>query len=155
MSWTTLVLICGWPLVISMVLVEIVLVVAAFYLVFSARRENLLQAFLPFTSVPFIAALCSVLVGIITSIDLQLNETETYALDSGLLLQMNLAPLFVGALVSLPAFGITVGGRWRLLWQASGLRLIPERKPEEEGESQEKWLSKETDDYIEKLVRAK
>lgn len=156
MSLTLMVQLCGWPLLGTMSLVELFLVVMAAYLVFSAKRENLLQAFLPLTAMPVVVGLFNTFVGFMTSIDMQVDETSTYAIDPGFLLQMNLVPLIVGCIFALPSATLCVIGRMLLAWRNSGIKLFPPKPPADEPKNTEaKKFARETDDYLEKLVRAR
>lgn len=148
---------CGLPLLVVLIAIEIALVAAACYLFWSARRTDLLTAFLPLTAAPIVAGLSSTLVGLVSSIGLQLNESVDYQIDPGFLLQMNLVPLVASCIVALPAASIAAIGRYWLTWQESGLRLFPEREKKDDDSSTDDrdWVTKEADDYLERLVKAR
>ena len=150
---------CGWLLVIGLVGAEVILLIAVGYLAFVAKRESLLQAFFPLTLVPVAIGLLNSFIGFVSGIEMQVDENSTDGLDPSFLLQMNLIPLLAGCIAALPAAGLCVASRFRLAWQSSGLRLIPEKPPVEDIEDEDfkerKRVARETDDYLERLVKAR
>ncbi len=154
MEISLLLQLCGLPLLVTLLLVEMLLIGVASWLVFSARRDNLLQMFLPITAIPIVVGLFNTTVGFLTSISFQVDDRASYSLDPSFLLQMNMVPLLVGCVAALPAATIVIIGRWHLAWQASGLRLIPEKKVEPP-ETEMKRVKRDADDYIEKLVKTR
>ncbi len=150
---------CGWPLVIGLVIAEMILLIAVGYLAFVAKREHLLHAFFPLTWIPLAIGLLSSFVGVVGGIGMQVDENSTYGLEPSFLLQMNLIPLFAGCVAALPAATLCVACRFRLAWQSSGMGFIPEKPPvddvDDEGIKERRRVARETDDYLERLVKAR
>jgi hypothetical protein len=154
-----LVQLCGWPLIIGLVLTEVSLLVIVGYLVFVAKRENLLQAFFPLTGLPIAMGLVGTFLGFVSGIGMQVDENEAIGLDPIFLLQMNLIPLFASCIAAMPAAVLCSGFRFQKAWQSSGLRLIAEKPAEsmeeDEGISDRKRLERDADDYLDRLVRSR
>ncbi len=154
MNFSLLIQLCGVPLLLVVLATSVMVTCAACYLVFSVRQENLLVAFLPLTLLPLVPAFFVLFTGTLSSIGLQLDTDSDIAFDSGLALQMNLVPVFLGVLASLPPALVTALGRWMLVWKASGIVLFPPRESAEtETIDPETWESKETDEYLDQLIR--
>ncbi|KAA5540470.1 hypothetical protein FYK55_20890 [Roseiconus nitratireducens] len=148
--------ICGFPLVAILATVSLGLTLAAVLLSVRVRREDLLRAFLPLCLLPLMVAVGYSLFDSLDSIDVQLNAEDDSLRDSGFLLSMNLIPLQFGAFAStLPAL-VAMFGRWNLAWQASGIELFrgsdEDNSPDDPLDS-DAWVQKETDDYLDQLVR--
>ncbi len=155
MNLSLLIQICGLPLITVIVVTSLILTLAACYLAFSVKQEDLLVAFLPLTALPAIAALFATFTGTLSSIGLQLDSGTDVAVDAGFILQMNLVPLLVGLLAAVPAALIASFGRWFLAWRASGILLWGQSQPVAESEmvDADEWITKETDDYLSQLTR--
>jgi len=155
MNASLLVQLCGLPLIAVLSLLSLALFAFSLFLAFRVRRESLLVAFLPVCILPPIAGLFFSLTSTMSSIRLQLDNGENLGFESGLLLEMNLVPLLASLLAACPAALVAVAGRWWLAWSASGERMLPERKKQTEPDSlsDDAWVAREADDYLEKLVR--
>ncbi|MCA9140832.1 MAG: hypothetical protein KDB00_28875 [Planctomycetales bacterium] len=156
MNLSRFIQICGLPLFALIAVLSLVLTIVAVLLVVKAKRDFLLSAFLPLCFLPLMLASATSLFSFLSSIEIQLNDNEDAFRDPGLLLTMNLVPVFFGATASFLPAVVTMLGRWSLAWQASGIKLLPERQNRESdggGIDPDAWVSKEADDYIEQLVR--
>jgi hypothetical protein len=144
----------GVPLVVSLCTTTMLLTAFAFFLVFRVKDERLLLAYLPLTSFPLLIGLIAAFIGMMTSISMQLNESNQIAVESGLLLQMNLLPMLAGVVAAIPPMISVVIGRWGLVWKASGVRLLPVKKVEAtETVDPEVIRRRGAEEYLEKLVR--
>jgi len=155
MNASLLVQLCGVPLISLLSALSLGLLAFALFLVLRIRRESLLVAFLPVCILPVVAGIFFSLSSTISSISLQLDNGENLGFESGLLLEMNLVPVLTSLLAACPAAVVTITGRWWLAWVASGERLLPEKQenPEQDGTSEDEWVAREADDYLERLVR--
>ncbi len=155
MNFSLLVQLCGYPLLILLVILSLSLSLIAFFLVFGAKQEGLLAAFLPLTILPAAAGLMLTFLDMISSIGLQLNENDGATIEPGFLLQMNLIPIVTGFVAAVPPVCIAVVGRWVLAWKASGITLLETTQHDSDRlpEDHDKWVAQEADDYLEKLVR--
>ncbi|QEG00851.1 hypothetical protein Mal15_49270 [Stieleria maiorica] len=156
MNLSRFVQICGPSFFAVTAVLSIGLSVAVILLAVKAKRELLLSAFFPLCFLPLLIAVGVSLFRLLSSIDMQLDHEEASLRDPGLLLTMNLVPLFYGATASAVPAAFAMLGRWGLAWRASGIRLLPERKHEDSGSDQfdpAAWAKKDADDYIEQLVR--
>lgn len=156
MNFNHLIQICGLPLVAALIGLSGLLTVASCLLIFKARRELLLSAFFPLCFLPLLLSIVAALFGLMGSIDAQLVDEDGLLRDSGFLLSTNLVVLLFGASVSAMPAAVTMLGRWTLAWQASGLRLLPERSERDDAEGgfdPEAWANQEAENYLEELVR--
>ncbi|PNY38538.1 hypothetical protein C2E31_01025 [Rhodopirellula baltica] len=132
---------------------------AALLLFIKARRENLLAAFLPLCFLPVLASLSVSFVDLLSSIDRMLGQSDGMRDPAYFvfLLATNLMSILLGVCASAIPATIAMTGRWALAWQASGLRLFPERSADESTRAldNEAWINQEADDYLEQLVRPK
>lgn len=150
--------VCGVPFLVCLAILALVVSFGALLLLVRFKQEKLMSAYMPFCFLPLMAGLIQSLLAIGSGIGMQMDDSMDFVVDSGLLLQMNLLPLLVGAVACAPALLITTIGRWRLVWKASGLRLLRERASEGatkdgDGDQSGAWVEQETNDYLERLVR--
>ncbi len=146
---------CGVVFFVVVILTATVLSIAACVLAFVTKKADLLTAFLPLTLTPFAIAASTTLIDLASSIATQL-DADSAAIDPALLLQLNLMQLLVGVVATIPAATITILGRLLLLLGASGVVLVRKRENVNEGPAKftaEEWVNRETNDYLEKLVR--
>lgn len=156
MDFSLVTQLCGLPLIIVLSVLAVLLTIFALTVALKFRRNDLLTAFLPLTALPLAAGLASGLVGSLDSIGMQLDVDTGYDLEPAFLLQMNLVPILVSLVACLPAWLVVVLARWTLAYKLSGVRFRPERPvPPPSAEDQQKWIAREADDYLEKLVRPK
>lgn len=148
---------CGLQLVISLSLLCFLTTGFAGYLVIFARRESLLTGFLPITILPVFVGLIYTFVGMLSSMQMQLDASSDMTIEPAFLLQMNLIPLFAGIIAALPAMLVVVLGRWILVWNASGLQLTRGKDESEDSErfDEHASLARDADDYLERLVRTR
>ena len=144
--------VCGLSLALVVSLLAFALMGVAYYLAFHIKDDRLLAAFFPFTGLPFVAALLSTITGTLSSISMQVENSDMN-LDSGFMLQMSVVPLLVGLFAGIPAAAIAAWGRWLIAWEASGVTLAdiipkPDMDPVEESSRGEDWDQQETDDYL-------
>jgi hypothetical protein len=154
LNLSLLVQLCGLPLVVIVALLSLALTIAACYLLFSVRREELLVAFLPLTGLPALACCFGAWAGALSSISLQLEGQAEVAVDGGLLMQMNLVPLLFGLVACIPPAVIAAVGRWVLAWQASGVELFPGGKHDSATEiiDADTMAAREADEYLEQII---
>lgn len=153
MSLSLLFGLCGVPLVIVITGLSIMLCVVALYLTFGAKNERLLSAFMPMSLLPAMAGLAATFTSTLLTIASELNAESDVAIDSGLVFQMNMIPLFAGLVMAVPPALIAMVGRWRLAWGESGIELFPKKpKPIVEIDPATQ-LGRDAEDYLERLVR--
>jgi hypothetical protein len=154
MNFALFVQLCGIPLLVVMLVLASILTVVAFYLTFAVRRVVLLVAFLPLTLLPIMAGVVSALVGTVGAVGMQIDPSNKTVAEPGFLMLMNMVPLLTGTVAAIPPAVVAIVGRWTLTWRAAGVTLLPRRQ--EEGSAAEtdgKQLLRDTDDYLERLVR--
>lgn len=155
MNLTLILQTCGSIFAVVLATLSFVLTAVAIFLVAKVKRDTLLTAFLPVTTLPVAAGLLVTFLGLVSAIEMQLSQTEV-ALEPGFVLLLNLVPLIASIVASLPAALVVVLGRWALAWQASGVRVFPERQvtiEEPDAEETQDELRRETNDYLQQLVR--
>ena len=155
MNFSLLVQLCGFPLLIVLSVLSVVLSLVALYLAFGAKQESLLSAFLPMTILPAVAGLLMTFLDMVSSIGLQLDENTGTAIDSAFVLQMNLIPVLTGLVAAVPPACIVIIARWLCAWKASGIKLLEPKEADSDTSSDdhERWVANEADEYMEKLVR--
>ncbi|MCC9641724.1 hypothetical protein LOC71_05515 [Rhodopirellula sp. JC740] len=154
---TFLIQLIGLPLAVVLGTLSAILFTLALTLLLRFRNAQVLAAFQPLAWLPVVAGLVSSLTSMLSSIGLQLGEDDAMVGSSSLLLQMSLVPLLASFVASLPAVLVASFGRYLLVWNASGLRWFPAKPETNSNTSQEldsdAWVARETDDYLDKLVR--
>lgn len=149
---------CGIEYFISLLAVEAVLVMVAFYLSFGLRAQYALTLFMPLTFMPlFIGALCS-LVTLSISVDLMRSaDARSLAQPDGvLLLGMSAIPVLFGVVLTMPAFMVVVWGRIWLTLQANRKPRAPKAKKETSSQSTSRggdYNEAEADQYIAELTK--
>ena len=154
MDISLLVQICGWPLLIVISALSLILSLVAAYLIFSVKQQPLLSAFLPLASLPLIAGVISTVVRMLSSIGAHVNSNADLVIDPAFVLQMNFMPILSGLLGGIPPFLIVILGRCMLAWRASSgsAPARPKKKASRVSED-EQWSAAQADDYLDTLVR--
>ncbi|MEO9590653.1 hypothetical protein [Rhodopirellula bahusiensis] len=150
-----LVQLIGLPLTLVLSILSAALFIVALILVVRFKNPQVLAAFQPLTWLPVAAGIISTFIELLSSIGLQLSDNDAIAGSSSLLFQMTLVPLLASLVATMPGLLTTVIGRYLLAWKASGLRWT---KPKASSSTTrevdpDEWVSREADDYLEKLVR--
>jgi hypothetical protein len=145
----------GLPLTLVLSILSAALFIVALILVVRFKNPQVLAAFQPLTWLPVAAGIISTFIELLSAIGLQLSDNDAIAGSSSLLFQMTLVPLLASLVATMPGLLTTVFGRYLLAWKDSGLRWT---KPKASSSTTQEvdpdeWVSREADDYLEKLVR--
>ncbi|MDA8744712.1 hypothetical protein N9N28_08775 [Rubripirellula amarantea] len=144
---------CGIPFLVIVCLLGLSLSAVACYLTFKAKHIQLISFFLPLCMLPFFVGIAITAMDAFTSVGMQLDGRSSFVIEPGLMLQMMLVPLLFSAVVSMIPAMIAILGRLGLAWRDSGITLFPTAPKSEKLGDYESTIQKDTDDYLERLVR--
>ncbi|SMP39980.1 hypothetical protein SAMN06265222_101389 [Neorhodopirellula lusitana] len=156
MSISLLFDICGLPLLVVLVLLSSLLSAFFGYLFWRVKIEELFVAFFPLNLLPVMTGVIASTFSLMSAVGMQVDATSELMIEPSFLLMMNLVPMMAGVLAAIPPALIAILGRAWLAWAASGQRLIPDRQHVlDEEVSDENLMRRDTEDYLDRLVRSR